>query len=201
MDYFEGLLLGPQWSDTDYANRKHFFSFFSFGLLVCAVVVLYIFFPDQMSFLLMGDWNIKAGLLIFLFVASPFLSFRYYRFPIFLKIPILIIQACKLILLVAVAMGYFLPMIHFSFADAQVFLIDFVNKTLENSVRRFSDDSGSFSTILGVIAGGLYFLFLFLVLFSASVLIPGLGMFFFRLIQLGYEKIVARFVLKKILDP
>jgi len=199
LDYFEGLLLGPQWSDTDYANRRHFFSFFFFGVAVCMLALIFIF-TGELSFFLIGNLGGKLTALIVLFLATPFISFRYYRLPIFGKIPILLLHALKLLLVISVLSAVVLPMIHFDFAEAQVFLIDFVNKTLEDSVQRFSTDSGSFSTILGVVAGGLYFVFLFLILFLGAVLIPGLSILFFRLLQWGYDKLIAFTVLKNLLE-
>ena len=199
MDYFEGLCLGARWSDTDYSNRRHLASFFFLGLTVCTIVFLY-WIGGYFSFLTVGDFETKLGVLIALFILSPFLSFRYHRMPIFVKIPILLLQGSKYLLVLAVVSAYYVPMINISFPDAQMLIIEFINKTLEDSVNNFSESTGSFSTILGVIVGGLYFVLLFLGIFFVALLIPGLIVLTYRLLQYGYDSLMARFVLKRFMD-
>ena len=199
MDYFEGLCLGPKWSDTDYANRRHFVSFFSLGLVVCALSVLYAL-GGYFDFLVAGDFQMRLWLLILLFVASPFVSFRYYRLPIFVKIPILLVQGLKIPLLLGTVTSYFAPMVTVSFDEVQIFLLEFINKTLEDSVNRFSSSAGSFSTIIGVVVGGLYFVLLFLGIFLAAMIVPGLLVLAYRGLQYGYDALMARFVLKRFMD-
>lgn len=201
MDYLEGLLLGSQWCDTDYSNRRHFFSFFFFGIALCVMSALYIF-TDQFASLLVGSFGQRMWLLVLLFLLNPFSCFRYYRFPVFVKGLILALCFLKYIVFVGVMTTFFLPdlKVRFDFEQTQVFVIDFVNQTLENSIRRFSSSSGSFSTILGVVAGGLYFVFLALLILLASIAVPGLMVIAFRLLQLGYDKLISLLVLKRYLD-
>ena len=84
LDYLEGLLLGRLWSDTDFENRKHFGLFVIYGLLVDAIVLyLYISGKGLLNFGIIGPIHISVFTLLFL--ANPFISFRYFQIQHCLK--------------------------------------------------------------------------------------------------------------------
>ena len=199
MDYLEGLCLGTAWSDTDYANRKHLTSFFVFGLVVSAMFTFYVFL-GRFSFIFSGNTDIKMILLILLFIAAPFLSFHYYRFPIYLKIPILALQFIKILLAVSLALSLISPKIDINFADVQIFVMEFANQTLESSVNRFSDSAGTFSTVVGVVMGGVYMALLGILIVFGALIIPGIIVLVLRMLQFGYDFLIARLVLRKYVD-
>ena len=99
MDYLEGLLLGRLWSDTDFENRKHFGLFIIYGLLVDAIIFyIYIVGKGLLGFGIIGPLHIAVFTLLFL--ANPFICFRYYRMPWWGKIFILLVlngigSACR----------------------------------------------------------------------------------------------------------
>ena len=199
MDYLEGLCLGSAWSDTDYANRKHLTSFFVFGLIVSVMFVFYVFL-GRFSLIFSESIDIKMFLLIFLFVAAPFLSFRYYKFPVYLKIPILILQLIKILLAISLILSLISPKINVNFADVQTFIIEFANQTLESSVARFTNSAGTFSTVIGVVMGGVYMALLGILIVFASLIAPGIIILCLRMLQYGYDFLVARLVLRKYVD-
>ena len=199
MDYFEGLLLGTFWSDTDFENRRHSGLFVLYGFVLC-VLVLANYFTGIFDSLLSGERLVKLILCLILFLATPFLCYRYYRRPIWVRIPILLALAAKYIFMTLAMTTWVMPYTRVSFSDIQLGLINFLNKTLENATERFSESAGTFSTVLGVLTGGVYVVFLFLAVAILAILIPGTIFLLVRLAQYGYDKLIARYILPQTPD-
>ena len=199
MDYLEGLFLGSLWSDTDFENRKHFSLFILFGMLVCGCVA-FSYFTGQLSSLLGGQRVLKLVVFLAVFLASPFLHFRYYRNPLWVKIPVLIIDAVKYFALTVLCTTWVMPYLNISAAELQQHVVDFLNNTLESSTKMFAESAGTFSTVIGVITGGIYAVFLFAAALMLAVLIPGTIFLIVKWIQYGYDKLISKFILGNMLD-
>jgi len=199
VDYLEGLFLGSLWSDTDFENRKHFSLFILFGMLVCGCVA-FSYFTGQLSSLLGGQRVLKIVVFLAVFLASPFLHFRYYRNPLWVKIPILIIDAAKYFALTVLCTTWVMPYLNISAAELQQHVVDFLNNTLESSTKMFAESAGTFSTVIGVITGGVYAVFLFAAALMLAVLIPGTVFLIVKWIQYGYDKLISKFILGNMLD-
>lgn len=195
----EGLFLGSLWSDTDFENRRHFTLYMLYGMFVCGLVMLS-YFTGSFSDWLGGDRVLKIVLLLILFLASPFICFRYYRYPIWAKIPILAVQASKIAVLTLLFTTWVMPYLRISSDEVQTNLVGFLNKTLESSTQRFAESAGTFSTVIGVITGGIYVVFLFAAILILAILIPGAIFLLFRWIQYGYDKLISMFILSSISD-
>lgn len=195
----EGLFLGSLWSDTDYENRRHLSLFILYGMFVCGLIAMS-FFTGRFADLLGAQRVLKLTVFLLLFLASPFLCFRYYRYPIWIKIPILVLEALKYTSLTFLFTTWVMPYTAVTAAELQVRVIDYLNKTLESSTRMFADSAGTFSTVLGVISGGVYVVFLFASILILAVLIPGTLFLVVKLIQYGYDKLISKFILANILD-
>ena len=194
MDYLEGLFLGPLWSDTDYENRRHTGLFLLYGLSVVGVIA-YSYLTGGFAGLLAGHQILKIILLMLLFLASPFMCFRYYRMPIWVKLPVLLAEAAKYFVLTVLMTTWVMPYTYVSLETLQANMIGFLNKTLESSTERFAASAGTFSTVLGVITGGIYLLFLASAMLILALLIPGTIFLLVRMLQYGYDKLVHVFVL------
>ena len=199
MDYLEGLFLGPLWSDTDYENRRHTGLFLLYGLFVLGAIV-YSYLTGGLSDLLAGHQILKIILLMLLFLASPFMCFRYYRMPIWVKLPVLLAEAIKYFLMTVLMTTWVMPYTHVAPETLQENMIGFLNKTLETSTERFAASAGTFSTVLGVITGGVYLLFLAFAVLILALLIPGTIFLLVRMLQYGYDKLIHMFVLGQAAD-
>lgn len=199
MDYLEGLFLGVQWSDTDFGNRRHISSLALYGVLVNALILLN-YFTGKLSGLIVGNFTGKLILFMVLFVACPFICFRYYRFPIWAKMPILLIQALKQMLLILIMISWARPKLTMAPGDLKDTLIDYLNNTLEAHTLRYAESAGTFATVLGVISGGVYIVFVFLAAIVLALVVPGILFFLVRMIQLGYDKVIAKFILADHID-
>ncbi|MCQ2531302.1 MAG: hypothetical protein MJ093_01185 [Saccharofermentans sp.] len=196
MDYMEGLFLGKLWSDTDFENRRHVGLFILYGLFVDVLLLLsYFSGANVLGAGVMG--TVRLVFYILLFMACPFLCFRYYRMPLWGKILVLIEKAVKTLFIVGITIGIVLPRIKIQSGGLQDYLVDYLNQTLEKYTLRFASDGGSFSTVMGVLAGGVHVVFVVVLILAASVLIPGLIYLAFRLLQFAYDWVIDKLVIKK----
>lgn len=196
MDYLEGLMLGKLWSDTDYENRKHFWLFIIYGLL-CNCIVLYIYILGRtfLGFGLVGMPLFAA--FIILFVASPFINFRYYRMPLWGKILVLAEKIFKSYLVLSYTVSLILPKLTVSVGDLQTFIVDYLNKTLETYTTKYAASSGSFATVTGVLAGGLHVMMVVLINLAVIMVIPGLIYIAFRVAQFVWDWLINTLILKR----
>jgi hypothetical protein len=196
LDYLEGLLLGMLWSDTDFENRKHFGLFVIYGLLVDAIVLyLYISGKGLLNFGIVGPIHIAVFTLLFL--ANPFISFRYYRMPWWGKILVLAVKIYKSYLIVSYTVSLLLPRLSVQVDDLQDFLMTYLNGTLEKYTEKFQASAGSFSTVLGVLAGGVHVVGTVLLYALAAIIIPGLIYLAIRIVQYVWDWVVNTLIIKR----
>ncbi len=199
MDYMEGLLLGRFFTDTDYENKKHPGLFIFYGLLVSLALGLSLF-SQSVSGLVEGSSVIKGVLFMVLFLATPFMAFRYYRYPMAVRFLLLLLQGLKYFLLTLLFINLLLPRFQFSESELRTNLISFLNQTLESFTAQFSGSAGNLSMIFGVLVGGLYLLFLAVLILAAAVILPGLVFIMVKYIQRAYDLLVVRLYLRKYMD-
>ena len=196
LDYLEGLLLGRLWSDTDFENRKHFGLFVLYGLLVDAIILyIYILGKGILGFGVIGPLHI--AIFILLFLANPFICFRYYRMPWWGKIFILLEKIFKSYLIISYTVSLLLPRLSVRVDDLQDFLIGYLNSTLEKYTEKFQASAGSFSTVLGVLAGGVHVVGMVLLLALAAIVIPSLIYLAVRIVQYVWDWIVNTLIIKR----
>lgn len=196
MDYLEGLMLGILWSDTDYENRKHFWLFVIYGLL-CNCIVLYTYILGK-RLLWCGEVGMPLfAVFIILFVASPFICFRYYRMPLWGKILVLAEKIFKSYLVLSYTVSLILPKLTVNVGDLQSFIIDYLNKTLEEYTTKYAASSGSFATVTGVLAGGLHVVLTVLGIFVVAMIVPGLIYIVFRFCQFVWDWLINTLILKR----
>ena len=108
MDYLEGLFLGKLWSDTDFENRRHLGLFTLYGFLV-ALIFSFRYLTGR-PLLFLGSFNtLQLVLLILLFLACPFICFRYYRMPLWGKLLVLLENLYMHMLIVGFTVSNLLP--------------------------------------------------------------------------------------------
>lgn len=196
LDYLEGLLLGRLWSDTDFENRKHFGLFVIYGLLVDAIVLyIYISGKGLLGFGIIGPIHIAVFTLLFL--ANPFICFRYYRMPWWGKFLVLAVKVFKSYLIISYTISLLLPRLSVQIDDLQDFLMTYLNGTLEKYTEKFQASAGSFSTVLGVLAGGVHVVGTVLLYALAAMIIPGLIFLAVKLVQYVWDWIVNTLIIKR----
>ncbi len=56
MDYLEGFLIGPVWSDTDYRSRRHFSAHVFLAAMMAAAFVLLTLYPNLAARVIVIKW-------------------------------------------------------------------------------------------------------------------------------------------------
>lgn len=196
MDYLEGLFLGKLWSDTDFENRRHLGLFVLYGLLVDSIILFNYFIGKAL--LWAGRFGVlQIILLSLLFLASPFICFRYYRMPIAGKAVILIEKVFKSYLIVSFTVWQMMSRITIQKNGFQDYVIGYLNGTLEKYTERFASSAGSFATVLAVLAGGIHVVLTAVLIIAAAIVIPGLVYLAFRLLQYGYDWLINKYIIKR----
>lgn len=197
MDYTEGLLLGKLWSDTDFENRRHATLFILYGLLVDAVIFLTHFMETPL--LGLGSVNMfEIVLLILLTLACPFICFKYYRMPLWGKIIVLIEKLYKHFVVMDITVYLMTSKITVGKSNLQDFLIDYLNSTLEKYTEKYQADAGAFSTVMGVLSGGIHIMFVVALIAFCAVVIPGVIFLAYRCVQFAYDWVIEHLVLRKV---
>lgn len=196
MDYLEGLFLGDLWSDTDFENRRHYALFILYGLLTDVFFLLK--YWTGSAILTIGNGEVwKIVIFILLFLACPFLCFRYYRMPLWGKILVLFEKIMKTVIVLDLTIRFATPFIKVSSDGLQDYMISFLNSTLENYTEKFAADAGSFSTVMGVLAGGIHVVLVCVLVIVAAIVIPGLVFIVVRYVQKGYDFIIKQLILRR----
>ena len=196
LDYLEGLLLGRLWSDTDYENRKHFGLFILYGLFVDAII-LYKYILERGLLGLGNIGPIHIAVFVLLFLANPLICFRYYRMPWWGKIMILLVKLFKAYLIISYTVSLLLPRLNVRVDDLQDYLISYLNLTLEKYTEKFAASVGSFSTVVGVLAGGVHVVCTVLLFALAFIVIPSLIFLAVKLVQLAWDWVVNMLIIKR----
>ena len=158
MDYLEGFLVGPVWSDTDYRTRRHFNAHVLLAAFMAAVFVLLTLFPHYYQKLVRVDWPLSWILLLVLTLLTPALSILYRRLPLYVRPLLLIIYAAKYLLLFYVLVQYFLPLVTFEKESVLALLYERVDDHIGTALEVIAESGGILVTVAGVVAGGLWVL-------------------------------------------
>lgn len=173
MDYLEGALLGPMWSDTDYENRRHRGAGLWLSLLFWALLVYLTLLINKGQATVISSKPVLWGVFLFLCIlVSPLLSFIYYDHGFGIRLSILIFQAFKRCSLFFLFYSLTVPHLVIKLDDA---FSSSAMQSLNNAADVFLDNSGLSSSASGLVIAMvvlafativfLIVLFLFLALF------------------------------------
>jgi len=183
MDFLEGFLLGPIWSDTEYETRNHTGFYWLIGWLTCAVFIWMLVFPDKIPEWLNLPQSLPILLAALIALISPFASRYYYRMNILVKFLILLIQLLKFCLAFLGLFQYLLPKIKLDLAALPQDILEFINKTIAKTTDYFGELGEGLGMLLGIISGGLLIVLVFAGGLLAASLVPVLYLALLKLIQ------------------
>ncbi|MCR5049393.1 MAG: hypothetical protein K6A37_10610 [Saccharofermentans sp.] len=196
MDYAEGLFLGRYWSDTDFENRRHVELFLLYGVLTFIFLVM--FYWTGSPFIGVGSFGMFSIIMLSLLtVGNPVLCFRYYGMPLWGKACILTVKVYKAYLVMSLTVSLIIPRLTVQSNGLKDFLIDYLNSTLESYTEKFASGGGSFSTVMGVLTGGIHVVLVIVLVIAALILIPGLFVLIFKVVQYFYDLLVDRLILRR----
>lgn len=198
MDFLEGFLLGPIWSDTEYETRRHTGFYWLIGWLALAC---YSYMQINRTFLqqwiLLPSW--APVLLVFLLLLlSPFACRYYYRVNLLVKLLILAVQVIKFLLAFLAFFQRLLPLYSFELDQLPQLLLDYVNKTVTQATETFTAMGQAVGMMVGIIAGGLQVVLTFAGILLAATLAPAMFLYAIQLLQRGVDLLVHRTLLQNI---
>ncbi len=197
MDFLEGFLIGPVWSDTEYETRRHIGFLWMIGWVFVAVFAFVLFFPDNSPFFLKMPMIVSIVLFIVLVLASPFICRPYYRLNIFLKIPILIALALKYFIGMIVLLQICQAFISIDKTALPMILLNYVNDSVSNATGYFASLGKGTDILVGILAGGIWVVITFGLALLVMTVIPALYMFALKLIQRGADQLAKTIIFNK----
>ncbi len=169
LDFLEGALLGSEWTDTDFENKKYN------ALVALFSTVFWLFFANLVyklntSFLprYVTEVRVYEIILFTVFFLSPFLSYIYYKLPFVFRPLILFAQALKFASVIMLFYSFVLPYFHINIRQIMADGILFFDHTMGSFVEIYTEQyrelgmflSGLFLLVVGIVLGLLILFFL-----------------------------------------
>ncbi|HZK28923.1 MAG TPA: hypothetical protein VFD19_01745 [Clostridia bacterium] len=172
MDYLEGFLIGPVWSDTDYRSRRHFSAHVLLAAVMASAFVAFSFFPNIQADFVFVKWPLSLVLFIVLVLATPLLSLLYYKLPIYVRPLVIALYAFKYLLLFYLLVHAFLPLLTFDQQTLPEFIFARVDDHISVSLETIAESGGVFVTVAGVVLGGLWVIAEGLAILMILIVVP-----------------------------
>ena len=137
MDFLEGFLLGPLWSDTEYETQRHIGFHIFLGAIISGIFLWLLIFPDKLNFWLGLPTAMYVILIILFFLATPFAARVYYQLKLPLKLLVLAVQAIKFIAVFLVAYQIMLPKYKLDLTNLPQTFIEEVNMSISKATEFF----------------------------------------------------------------
>ena len=196
MDFLEGFLLGPLWSDTEYENRKHTGFFWFIGLATCALMVYLFLYPEKLPILLDMNLNGLIALFALLTLLSPLISHIYYRMVLPVRMAILAVQATKLFAGMLVLIRLALPRIGIDTDTIAQDALDLINKIIGGSTEYFTKMAQGTGMLVGIVVGGLGVVLALAAVVVLTLVLPIVWLAFLRVIQRGIDLLAIHTIIQ-----
>lgn len=185
MDYLEGVLLGPVWSDTDYENRSHKgAALLSSAVFWFAFVYLLLkFYADTLSPLLQTP-SIWTGIFIAGILITPILSYYYYHLPFVVRLLVLAIHAAKYVAAVLLVYSLIVPAISLNFETLLPDMLEWMDSTVGTFVERNTE----VYELFGLLVSGI----VIVLLGAVAVILMVLAIIFAPILYLQAVKYIQR---------
>lgn len=198
MDFLEGLLIGPIWSDTEYETRRHTGFYWLIGWLICLLFAYLALFSEVAD-----KWFIMPSIaviliIIILFLAAPFINRYYYQLNLALRLPILVVHVAKYAAIFYVLLQKYLPRVNLDMDKLPQDGLDFVNQTIARATEFFQSWGQGTGMLLGIAAGGIIIVLLCLLAIVAATVTPALIFALSRQIQHLLDFAVQRLIFREL---
>lgn len=198
MDFLEGFLMGPVWSDTEYETRRHIGFFWLIGWLFLAVFAYFLLYPDKMPGLVKMPAYLPYVLFFILALLSPLACRYYYRLNIILKVVILALLAGKYAFGFLAFLQFWQSRITVDLSTLPQTSLEYINSVIAKSTEYFSGLGDGTSMLVGIIAGGLLIVLTFAGGLLAATLLPALYLLLMKLIQRGIDMLSRAMLFREI---
>ncbi|NCA99620.1 MAG: hypothetical protein EOM08_04450 [Clostridia bacterium] len=182
MDFLEGYLLGPQWSDTEYETRHHVGFHVLVGFAAAAAFGFLFLNPDHAARWI-WPWHVPVLLLFALLLANPLLCRHYYRYNRLVRVLILAVVTVKYALAILALFAFAMPLVRIDTSYLASNLLAQANESIAAMTDRFHALNNASAMMLGIILGSLLVLLRSFLVIAVCVLVPTLSLLAIRWIQ------------------
>ncbi len=190
MDYLEGFLIGPVWSDTDYKSHRHFNAHLFLAFIMALAFAGIVFYPNYMNKWIVVAWPSSLIILIALILITPFLSSYYYRLPVYVKPLVLLLYAFKYVLLFYILTHLFLPLATLDNQAIPMMLLERMDRHINHMIDIIAESGGIFRTVLGIVAGTMWIVAEGLLLIITVIATPLISIGILKGLQYVLDRIV-----------
>lgn len=192
MDFLEGALLGPLWSDTDYADRPHQLLATAYILLVYALLAYLLILPQKPFFVLSVAPFFWFGFLLLFMILSTFFSRKYYEQGLFGRLGILGFQVLKYSLATGFLLSLFRPLYQLQLGDLKELGLQFLNENVGDFINQVSIRFRIGGLLVVGFLLALIGFFLLIFLLALLVCLPVYYLKLVRLLQTSIDKLLMR---------
>jgi hypothetical protein len=196
MDFLEGFLLGPVWSDTEYETRRHTGFYWFIGWLSFFALAYLVIKPDARPSWFGMPRYLPILLFSFFILISPLACRYYYQSNILLKIVILAFQILKFGFAFLAFFQYFLPKFSLNMDELPQTLLDYVNQTIEKTTGYFVNLGQGIGMLVGIVSGGLLIVLTFAGYLLVATLAPVVYLIVLKTIQRGIDLLARATIFK-----
>ncbi|NJP40732.1 hypothetical protein HCH52_06665 [Oscillospiraceae bacterium HV4-5-C5C] len=193
MDYLEGSLLGPFWSDTDYETRSHhgraILISLLFWLVLAAAVWRYNTAGVSLWLTVPRFW---LQFLILLTVLSPLVSMFYYRLPFFLRLSVIVFQIIKYLCLLLTSWSWIVPHMAFNSQLTFSYLVNWLNNTVGAFVERNTEVNQVFGLVFSAAWVFVVSILLFAAVIAAVIFAPIIYVKLYSALQRLWDWVISR---------
>lgn len=191
MDFLEGFLMGPQWSDTEYETRHHIGFYLLIGICTAACFGYLLIRPDAAARWI-WPWPLPSLLLLLLLLVNPFLCGRYYRQNHLVRVLILLVLSIKYLVSFLLLFAIALPFFHIDPATLAEDLLYLTNESIAGMTDRFSALNNASAMIFGIVAGSLMMLLRATLAAATATLVPCFTILAVRWLQRAIDWIIRK---------
>lgn len=197
MDFLEGFLLGPLWSDTEYETRKHIGFHLFLGAIIAAGFFWLVLFPGKLTFWLGLPYLLYIILLVLFFLATPFTARMYYQMVLPLKLVVLLVQLGKFACAFLITFKMLLPRFQIDLVELPQTLMEEINLSISRSTEFFERVGRTSGMLLGIVGGGAMIVLRFLLYAALAVLAPIGIVLAVKLAQFVWDYATRKFILRE----
>lgn len=194
MDYLEGFLIGPVWSDTEYQTRSHKMLHLLLSAAVAALYLFLLFFPAHRSKVLVIPLEIGAVILVILLILTPFISCFYYRVPFFFRPVLLLFYVATYLIAISTLLHVVLPLWQPDLDLLSSYFINTINERINVMTAAFDPLGPLFGMIAGIVVGGLWSVGEVLLVFLILILTPLLVILLVKGLRYLMDRLIVSFV-------
>ena len=196
MDFLEGFLMGPSWSDTEYESRRHAGFFLLTGLVIAGIFAWLVVWPLPAWPAI--PWPVPALLLLLLLLLNPTLCRSYYRRHLIVRFLILLALAIKQLLAVILLFAITLPRVQVDLPTLAAWLMNLANEDIATMTDRFNALNNAAAMILGLVTGSLLLLLRISLLAFLAILAPVFLLLLVRWLQRVIDWLICRYFLREV---